>query len=127
MIESARFIVVEGDRHREDRLAMLDRDHAARGETLAVANTFHVVDDGDFGIAGEEEIGVHRMREPALDRAAGRNECLSDHLTAEHALPANLGRTAAKEIHLERFEIENGEKVLDGGGHEGVPKLTIMI
>ena len=57
------------------------------------------------------------MREPALDRAAGRDQRLPDHLAAEHALPADLRRAPAKQVHLERFEVENFQELLDGGGH----------
>ena len=60
------------------------------------------------------------MRRPhghVLDRAAGRDQRLADDLAAEHPLPARLRRAAAEQVHLERLEIENGEDVLDGGGH----------
>ena len=66
---------------------------------------------------------MERVRRPlrhAFDGAAGRDQRLADHLAAEHALPADLGRAAAKQIHLDRLEIENGEKILDGGGHAAV-------
>jgi hypothetical protein len=36
------------------------------------------------------------------------------HLAAEHALPTLLWRAAAKQVHLDRLEIENGEEILDG-------------
>jgi hypothetical protein len=47
------------------------------------------------------------MREPSLDGALCRDQGLPDHLPAEHALPADLRAQAAKEVHLERFEIED--------------------
>ena len=48
-----------------------------------------------------------RMRHAALHRAAGSNQSLTDHLAAEHALPAHLRRAAAKQVQLERLEIED--------------------
>src|SRR5262245_2916221 len=57
------------------------------------------------------------MRRPARDRAGGGDQRLPDHLTAEHALPADLRAAAAEQIHLERFEVENRQQILDGGGH----------
>ena len=57
------------------------------------------------------------MRRAALDGAAGRDQRLSDHLAAEHALPAVLRAAPAKEIHLELLEVEHIEHGLDGGGH----------
>ena len=99
---------------------MLDRHHASRGEALAVTDAVDLVDDRHFGVAGEQEIRVQRMRRPAghvVDGAAGRDQRLANHLAAEHPLPADLGRAAAKQVHLERLEIEDGEKVLNGGRH----------
>jgi hypothetical protein len=59
------------------------------------------------------------MRRPAgdIDGAAGRNQSLADYLSAEHALPSHLRRASAEQIYLEALEIEDGEKVLNGGGH----------
>jgi hypothetical protein len=37
-----------------------------------------------------------------------------DHLAAEYPLPSDLRRATAK---LDRFEIEEGEQILDRGGH----------
>ena len=105
-------------------MAVLDRFDAARGEALAVANAVDLVDDRHFGIAAEQEIGVQRMRRPrrhVLDRAAGRDQRLADDLAAEHPLPARLRRAAAEQIHLERFEIEDLDQFLDGGGHARLP------
>ena len=111
------FVAVERHRHDEDRLAVLDRLHPPRGEALAVAHALDVVDDRNLGIAGEQEIGVQRMRRPLLDvdGAAGRDQRLADHLAAEHPLPGHLRRAPAEHVHLELFEVEDVEKGLDGG------------
>jgi hypothetical protein len=45
---------------------------------------------------------------------------LPDHLSAEDALPADLRRAPAEEVHVELFQVENVEKVLNGGGHLAV-------
>ena len=96
----ARLVVVERHHQGEDRLPVLDRDHAPRGEALAVADAIHLVDDRHLRIAADQEVGVHRMRRAALDGAARRDQRLPDHLAAEHALPAILRRAAAKQIQL---------------------------
>ena len=60
------------------------------------------------------------MRRPhrhIFDRPARGDQRLADHLPAEHALPARLRRAAPKQVHFERLEIEDGEDVLDIGGH----------
>ncbi len=101
-------------------MAVLARGDAPRGEALAVADAIDVVDDRDLGIARQQEIGVHGMRRAALDRAHGGDQRLPDHLAAEHALPADLRRAAAEQVHLQRLEIEDVEQILDGGGHGGL-------
>ena len=55
------------------------------------------------------------MRRPAvgIDRAAGGDQRLPDHLPAIDALPARLRRAAAEQVHFELFEIEGDEQVLD--------------
>ena len=105
-MSEARLIGVERDRHREDRLPVLDRDHAPRGEAPAVADAVDVVEDRHLGIARQQKLRVHRVRRPALDRAARGDQRLADHLAAEHALPADLGAAAAEQIEFERLEIE---------------------
>src|SRR5262249_5114406 len=68
-------------------------------------------------------VGVHGMRRPAgdVDGAAGSDQRLTDDLAAEYALPADLRAAATEEVHLELFEVEDGEQVFDRGGHGGAP------
>jgi hypothetical protein len=96
---------------------VLDRHHAAGREALAVADAIDLVDDRHLGIPADQEIGVQRMRRAAFDGARGRDQRLTDHLTAEHALPAVLRRAAAKQIHFELLDVQHIEHGLDGGGH----------
>ena len=105
-------------------MPVLDRDHAPRGEALAVADAIDFVDDRHLGIAAEQEISVQRMRRTnrhVFDRAAGGDQRLADDLAAEHALPARLRRPAAEQIQFERFEIEDGENVLKAEDMRQVP------
>ena len=44
-------VAMERHRHGEDRVAVLDRDHAPGGEALAVADAVDLVDDRHLGIA----------------------------------------------------------------------------
>src|SRR6266403_1963325 len=60
---------------------------------------------------------MQRMRQAAFDGAAGRHHGLSDHLPAEHPLPARLRTVTAKQVHLERLEIENRNQVNQAFGH----------
>ena len=60
---------------------------------------------------------MDRVRQPALDGAAGRDHRLPDHLAAEHPLPARLRAVAAEQVHLERLDIEDGNEVDQAFGH----------
>ena len=69
---------------------------------------------------------MQRMRQPALDGAARRHHRLSDHLAAEHPLPARLRAVAAEQVHLERFEIEDGNQVDQAFGHGGAFSFLVI-
>src|SRR5205814_4912503 len=99
-----RLVNVKRDHQGKDRLAVLDRDHAPRGEALAIADAVDFVDDRHLGIAADQEIAVQRVRRAAVHSAAGRDQRLTDHLPAEHALPAILWATAAKKIHFKLLD-----------------------
>ena len=98
---------------------MLNGDDAAGGKALAVADPLDIVDDRNFRIAGQQEIGVQRVRRPrrGIEGAACGSERLADDLPAINPLPAGLRRVAAKQVELKLFEIEELQQVLDGRGH----------
>src|SRR5262245_37214201 len=99
---------------------MLDRNHTARGEAAAVADAINLIDDGNLRVAAQQEICVKGVRGPVLDifdGAAGGDQRLTDHLTAEYPLPPDLRRTPPKQIRLELLEIEDGKQILHSGGH----------
>ena len=52
-----------------------------------------------------------------LDRAARRDEGLAQNLPAENALPTDVRTATAEEVVLERFQVEDAEKVFYGGLH----------
>jgi hypothetical protein len=108
---------VEGDRHGEDRMPVLDRPYAARREAPAVAQLLDLVDDGNSGIAGQDEIGMQRMRHAPLDGAASRDEGLADDLPAEDALPPHLRASASKQVDLEGLEIKDADEIANGIAH----------
>ena len=68
----SRLVALERRFEREDRAAVLDRDHAARGEAGAVARAVDLVKDRHLGIAGAQKIGVQGMAQAALRPCARR-------------------------------------------------------
>ena len=101
---------------------MLDCHDTPRGKAAAVADAVDFVDNGDLGIAGQQEIPMERVRRPLRDHcAAGSDQRLANDLAAKNPLPADLRRTATKQIYLDGFKIEDGEQILYGRVHEVVP------
>jgi len=99
-------------------MTVLTRGNATSREAFAVTDAIDVINDRNLWIARQKKVGVHRVGRPAgIDGAHGRNEGLSDDLAAKDPLPADLRRAAAEQVHFERFEVEDIEQVLYGGGH----------
>ena len=106
--------LVERGTHDEHRPAVLDARHPARREAAAVARPLDAVDDGNLGVAPQQEVGVERMGNPlAVHRANGGHERLAQHLPAEHALPRLLRAAAAKQVILQPLQVQNGEEAVD--------------
>ena len=97
LVVEARLGIVEAGLQVEDRLAVLDRDDASRGETAAVADPIDLVHDRHHRISRPEEVGVQRVDEPLrFDRAGRRHQRLTGDLTAEHALALLLRRDSPR-------------------------------
>ena len=97
---------------------MLDRHHAPRGEALAVADAVDLVDDRHLRVAAPA--GNRRAANAAAGRSTVRQAATS---AWPITWPPNtrcqldLRAAAAEQVHLELFEVEDGQQVLNGGGH----------
>lgn len=60
-----------------------------------------------------------------VDGARCSHQCLTRHLSTEHALTLLLRRTAAEDVHLDGFEVEERDEVGEGFGHGDSLPLTI--
>ena len=81
---------------------------------LAVADAVHLVEDRHGRVAGAQEVRVQRVHVAArLHRASGGDERLAGHLAAEHALAVLVGGDAAEDVHLDGFEIEQVDQVVE--------------
>ena len=103
----------------ENRFAVLNGHHSARGETLAVANAVDFVDDGNPGCAGTEEVRVQRVHVTIrlVDRARRGNERLPCHLSAVDPLPVLHRGLATEDVDLDQFEIEERDEIIEGAWH----------
>src|SRR4029079_216229 len=119
LVVKAWLIGVKRDQHGKKRMAMLPRGDATGGEAFAVTDTVYVVDDRNFWIARQQEVGMHRGgRSAGINSAHSRDKGFPDDLAAKDTLPADLRRAAAEQVHFERFEVEDIAQVWQGGGHE---------
>ena len=124
----ALFVDLEGRLEREDRLAVLDGDHAPRGEGAAVADAVDLVDDRHLGVARPHEIAVQRMHVPVgLDGALRGDQRLGDGLAAEDALPVELRAATTIQVVFQLLQVENGEKLLHGRRHFSRPSWNSVM
>ena len=110
----ARLLDMKRGQHGKDRSAVLDGLYASGGKASAVADVVDFIDDGGLHVARAQKIAVHGMR--LLGRihgARGRNHGLPRDLTTEHALAADIARTAAKQPLLQRLQIQLIEQILN--------------
>src|SRR5262245_21942925 len=113
MVET-RLVPVKRDAHDEHRPAVLDRCHPPRAEAAAVAYLLYAVDDGDLGVATEQEIGMERMGNARRFHGAhGSHQGLAENLPPKHALPGLLRAAATEEVNLQPLEVQNGEQAVD--------------
>ena len=107
----------------EDRSPVLDGDDPPRGEGAAILGPIDLEEDRRLRVSGTQEVGVEGMGEARFLGSPGGDQRLPQHLAAEHALRAHLRAAAAEDVHLELFEIEQGnqgvELCLHGWGGSG--------
>jgi hypothetical protein len=93
---------------------VLDGDDTARGEAGAVARAVDLVKNWNLGIARAQKLGMEGMADAALHRAQGRDQRLTEHLTAENALHPVFGRNPAEYVLFDLLQIEEIEDFFDG-------------
>src|SRR4029077_6174623 len=73
----------------------------------------HFIKDRNPGIAWQQKVRMERMTNARIDGARGGDECLSQHLTTEHALEPVFRTCTAKNVLFDGLEIEKGYQLLD--------------
>src|SRR5690606_25551567 len=101
--------------HVEDLLALLDREHAARGEAMPVARALDLVEHRARRIAWADEIGLQRVADAVLDRLVGGRERLGDDLAAENAGAVFRRGKAAEEVFFDRLQRERRDESVHRG------------
>src|SRR3984957_8174062 len=111
LVVDALLIGLKGRRHREDRLAVLDRVHPASAERATVAQPLDEENCWRRGISGPDEVPVQRVHQKMrIDRAHRGHQRLAGHLTTEGALKVALfgaEHAAPIDVDLELLEIED--------------------
>lgn len=83
---------------------MLDRDHTSTGEGASIPLSIDLIDDRCLMITFAQEIGVQRVHDEIIGSSRGGGERLSQHLTAENSLSADISAFSTEEIGVETFE-----------------------
>ena len=103
---------------------MLNAGDAPRGEAAAVAHALDVVDNRPRGVARQQEVAVQRVGDPLRRHSAyGGHQRLAQHLPAKDALPAVLRAAAAKQVLLQRLQVQNGQKIVERAAGLGVGRF----
>jgi hypothetical protein len=84
---------------------VLDGNHPASSETLAVTNPVNFVEDWDIWVAGTQEVGVERVHVTVIDGSTSSNERLSQDLAAKDPLTFFFWLDTSENIDLNGFEI----------------------
>ncbi|CAN1723545.1 protein of unknown function [Hyphomicrobium sp. 1Nfss2.1] len=114
LVLETRLGLVKRAAHREDGAAVLNRLNPPGGEAAAVADALDIVEDWTRGIAGEQEVAVQGVHQPAgLYGACRGHQRLPEHLPPEDTLPALYAARAEEEVVLDGFEVERPEEVVE--------------
>src|SRR5690554_1330056 len=96
------FVDMKADARREDGLAFLHGDHAARRKAASVTDTIDLKDDGPLWIARPQKIRVQAMGiEARPDRPRGGDQRLRGDEPAEDPRPTIVRRLSTEEIAIE--------------------------
>ena len=92
--------------HRQQRLVVLERVGAARGERPPVAQPLHLKGDRSRRVARAQEVAVHGVGVSfSVNGAPGGDERLGEHLAAKHAAPWHRQRIALKASVVELAKV----------------------
>ena len=87
--------------------AIADAIIEARREAPPIPQRIHEVDDGGVEITGQNEVPMHRVREPTrLHRALRRDQRLRQDLAAKDAPRTDIAVATTIDIDLDRLEVE---------------------
>jgi hypothetical protein len=109
---------LERRRHVEDRLTMLDRHNPPGCITSTIADSVNFVNDGYLLIPRPEKIAMHGMRATPLDRLAGGDQGLAEHLPAEQVMPAGIAAFASIKIFIKPLKGEVLQKIREKVFHQ---------
>src|SRR5262249_44448530 len=86
-------------------------------EAVPVAAAIDFVDDRGVEVPAPQEVRMEGVHDAPLHRTRGCRERLAQHLTAEDLRTPDVAALAAKQVHLELFELEVLDQVGGLSGH----------
>jgi hypothetical protein len=109
--------------HVEDRPTMLNSDDTPRAEALAVARDVDLINDGRVHVAGQQEIRVQGVDVARTRGVARGRERLTEHLTAEHSVAAEVAALATEDVVFDALELEQLQQVSEDRLHRSAPSV----
>jgi len=124
LVLEAGFVVLERRAAGKNRVALLDRRHAACAEAAAIAHAVHRIHHRQCGIAGAQKITVQRMHVPlGFYGLAGSRQRLAEHLPAEQLAKTQVLAAAAKEVFLDRLQGQQVHQIFQYLAHRATPTI----
>jgi hypothetical protein len=119
-------LLLERGRRGEDGARALGGVHLPCGERAAVAQVLHLETDGQIGVPGGQEVGVHGVHPSAGgDRAAGRDDRLAHHLATEDVPTGHgPGLPLEQRVHRGGDGIGTGRLLRSGPGGRTCGQVT---
>jgi len=105
--------------------APLDGGDTAGGKRLPVADSIHLIKDGNFRVTRSEKVGVQGVDRAVAPgaiayRSPRRNQGLGRDLTAEHPQTLLWRTEASEEVDFEGFEVQDVDELIEGLGHRTI-------
>jgi hypothetical protein len=95
----------------------LQRGDPAHTEAATVADTVHLVVNGQFRVTRADEIGVQRMHIAAHAAVAGRHQRLAQHVAPEKIAKAQILGLAQVAVRPHRLQGQQIQQIAKNSAH----------
>ena len=122
------FLHLERRREGKNRPTVLDCHDTTVGKTAAIPRAIDFIDYRRRHVTATQEIGMKRVRNPALDRVLRGRQGLAEHLAAKHLRAADVAAVTSEYVVFDPLELQKMDEVLENRVHQSAarPPSTAM-